>query len=125
MNQTILVMDDDESMRELLYLYLTNAGYRVLLAEDAIAAGHVLLDDHIDMLLADIEMPFLDGLDLVRAMRRDPAVRDTPVVFITAHGEYEQESRELGAAAYLRKPVRSEELLATVAECIAPARVLS
>jgi CheY-like chemotaxis protein len=108
-------MDDDASMRELLYLYLANEGYRVLLAEDAIAAGHHLLDDRIDLLLADIEMPFLDGLDLVRAMRKDPAVRDTPVIFITSHAEYEAAGKALGAVAYLRKPVRREALLAAVA----------
>lgn len=115
MKPTILVMDDDETMRELLYLYLADEGYRVLLAEDAIAAGHFLVDERIDLLLADIEMPFMDGLDLVRAMRKDPAVRDTPVVFITSHAEYEPVGRALGAVAYLRKPVRRDELVNTVA----------
>ena len=119
MDATILVVDDEESARELLYLHLSNAGYRVLLAEDAITAGHFLLEQRIDLLLADIEMPYMDGLDLVRAIRNDPAVSSMPVVFVTSHGQYEDRAKELGAVAYLRKPVRSELLLATVAKHIA------
>jgi two-component system nitrogen regulation response regulator NtrX len=115
MSATILVMDDDERIRELLYLCLSNAGYQVLLAEDAIAAGHFLLEQRVDLLLADIEMPFMDGLDLVQALRNDP-ISNMPVIFITSYGQYEARSKELGAVAYLRKPVRSEQLLAIVAQ---------
>jgi CheY-like chemotaxis protein len=118
MSATILVMDDDERIRELLYLCLSNAGYQVLLAEDAIAAGHFLLEQRVDLLLADIEMPFMDGLDLVQALRNDPrvSISNMPVIFITSYGQYEARSKELGAVAYLRKPVRSEQLLAIVAQ---------
>jgi two-component system, chemotaxis family, chemotaxis protein CheY len=114
MGTTILVMDDDESMRELLRLYLSNAGYEVLLAEDAFVAGNFLLERRVDLLLADVEMPFMDGLDLVQALRNDPKVCKMPVVFVTSHGQYEKRGKELGAVAYLRKPVRQELLLATV-----------
>ena len=120
MGATILVVDDEESARELLYLHLSSAGYRVLLAEDAITAGHYLLEQRIDLLLADIEMPFMDGLDLVQAIRNDPAVSSMPVVFVTSHGQYEDRAKELGAVAYLRKPVRGDQLLATVAKHVAP-----
>ncbi|HEV3009855.1 MAG TPA: response regulator [Burkholderiales bacterium] len=115
MSATILVVDDEECVRELLYLQLSNAGYRVLLAEDAIIAGNFLLDERVDLLLADIEMPFMDGLDLVQALRNDPSISSMPVVFVTSHGEYEGRAKELGAVAYLRKPVPADELLATVA----------
>lgn len=115
MGATILVVDDEQCTRELLYLHLSNAGYKVLLAEDAIVAGHFLLGQRVDLLLADIEMPFLNGLDLVQAIRKDPAVSSMPVVFVTCHGEYEDRAKELGALAYLRKPVLADQLLATVA----------
>jgi len=108
-------VDDEENARELLYLHLSGAGYRVLLAEDAILAGQFLLEQRIDLLLADIEMPYMDGLDLVQAIRNDPSVSSMPVVFVTSHGQYEARAKELGAVAYLRKPVRGEQLLATVA----------
>jgi DNA-binding response OmpR family regulator len=116
MSPTILVMDDDSDMRELLGLHLCSAGYEVLVAEDAIAAGHFLLEGRVDLLVADIEMPYMDGLDLVYAIRGDPRVASMPVIFVTSHAEHEGRARELGAVAFLTKPVHADELLATVAE---------
>ena len=125
MSTNILVVDDDEIIRELLYLHLTNAGYNVLLAEDAIVAGYSILTTRIDLLIADIEMPFMDGLDLVRGVRGEPAVSATPVVFLTSNGDYEDAARQVGAVAFLRKPIRADEVLATVAEHASGARKLS
>ena len=99
-------------------LHLSNAGYKVLLAEDAIVAGHFLLDEKVDLLLADIEMPFMDGLDLVRAVRSDPSVSRLPVIFVTSQPHHEAAAAQLGAS-YLRKPLRADELLASVARCLA------
>lgn len=113
---TILVVDDDEFVRELLYLHLSSAGYVVFVAEDAIVAGHLLLERHVDLLVADIEMPFLDGLDFVQAIRSDPSVSSMPVIFVSSQWEHEGRARELGAVAFLRKPVLADQLLATVAE---------
>ena len=117
MTANVLVVDDDECLRELMYLHLSNAGYKVLLAEDAIVAGHFLLDEKVDLLLADIEMPFMDGLDLVRAIRSDPSVARLPVVFVTSQPHHEAVATQLGAT-YLRKPLRADELLASVARCL-------
>ena len=125
MDTTILVMDDDECLRELFYLHLVDAGYQVLLAEDAIVAGNHLLEHKVDLLLADIEMPFMDGLDLVAAIRNDPRCSALPVVFVTSHGEHEDRAKALGAVAYLRKPVRKEQLLAVVAEHAGQSRALT
>ena len=102
-------------MRELLYLHLSNAGYDVLLAEDAIVAGHLLLERRVDLLLTDIEMPFMNGLELVEAMRNDPSVSSVPVAFLSIHGEHEDRAKELGAIAYLRKATAADELLAAIA----------
>ena len=77
MPATILVMDDDECMRGLLRLHLSNAGYTVLVAEDAIDAGHLLLQQLPDLILADVEMPFMDGLEFLRAVKADRATRTT------------------------------------------------
>jgi two-component system, chemotaxis family, chemotaxis protein CheY len=116
MATTVLVMEDDKFMRELLRLHLVNAGYEVLEAEDAVVAGHLLLKEHPDILLADIEMPFMDGLEFVRALRADPAVSATPVIFISSRTDYEDRCKALGAIAFLRKPVLADELLSTVAK---------
>ena len=63
----ILIVEDDPCVRELLYLHLSGAGYEVLVAEDAMIGGRFLLDQRIDLLIADINMPCMDGLDLVQA----------------------------------------------------------
>jgi len=115
---TILVMDDDECMRELFRLHLSNAGYKVLVAEDAIDAGHLLLQQHPDLILADIEMPFMDGLEFLRAVKADRTTRSVPVIFVTVRAEAEAQAKKLGAAAFLTKPLLLPELLSTVAQQI-------
>jgi DNA-binding response OmpR family regulator len=116
MAANILVVDDDELTRELLYLHLSNAGYEVHLAEDGIAAGYAVLQKPFHLLLADIEMPFMDGFDLVRAIRGEPSAASMPVIFLTSNGEHEDRAKQLGAAAFLRKPPHADQLLAAVAK---------
>src|SRR5262245_34538270 len=115
MGPTVLVLDDDDYMRELVSLHLSAAGYEVLVAEDAVVAGHLVLSRKVDLLLTDIELPYMDGLEFVRALKSDPAVASIPVVFVTSQDEYEGRGMALGAAAFLRKPVHADLLLATVA----------
>jgi CheY-like chemotaxis protein len=113
---TILVMDDDAYMRELMGLHLSNAGYDVLVAEDAIVAGHLVLQKSPDLILADIEMPFMDGLEFVQALRADPSVSHTPVIFVSSRDDLEDLARSFGAVAFLKKPVLADHLLAAVAQ---------
>jgi EAL domain-containing protein (putative c-di-GMP-specific phosphodiesterase class I)/CheY-like chemotaxis protein len=111
----ILVVDDDESMRELVRLHLGNAGYDVVLAEDAIVAGHLVLRSPPDLIIADVEMPYMDGFQFVEALKADPAVSAIPVIFLTVRADGETRGKQLGAAGYLAKPLRADRLLATVA----------
>lgn len=112
---TILVVDDDENLRELLRLHLTSAGYDVEVAKDAIAAGYFLLRNRPDLILCDVTMPHLDGFDFIAAVKADPLLRNIPVVFLTSIREGSARGRELGAVGYLVKPVRADSLLALVA----------
>lgn len=112
---TILVVDDDPSIRELLALHLTRAGYTVTLAEDGLEAGHMILNAVPDLLLCDVMMPHMDGITLVEALRRDPTLPRIPVVFLTSSEEVERRCRNLGGE-FLTKPVRADRLLAIVAE---------
>ena len=88
----------------------------MLTATDAIVAGQCLHEQPVDLLLADIEMPLMDGLALLQAVKSDQVVSSLPVVFVTSHAEYEARARELGAVGYLTKPVRTSELFAVVAQ---------
>lgn len=120
---TILVIDDDAYMRELLHLHLTNAGYEVLMAEDAVVAGHSVVRYRPDLILLDVEMPFMTGLEFVKALKADPAVSDIPVVFISSRDDCHDSAKELGARAFLQKPVLADHLLATVAGYVAGGRI--
>jgi CheY-like chemotaxis protein len=115
MERRILVVEDEESMRELLRLHLSSAGYAVEAVEDAITAGYALLKRPPDLLVCDVDMPHMSGFELVAALRADPALAALPVVFLTSMSDGEGRARELGVRDYLRKPVRLEELLHAVA----------
>jgi DNA-binding response OmpR family regulator len=115
MSQRILVMDDDAYMRELMGLHLSNAGYEVLMAEDAVVAGHLVLGRRPDLILADIEMPFMNGLEFVQALRHDPSVSSIPVVFVSSRDDLEESAKALSAVAFLKKPVLADHLLTVVA----------
>jgi two-component system, chemotaxis family, chemotaxis protein CheY len=112
----ILVMDDDEVIRELLKLHLSGAGYDVLVAEDGVAGGLVLQKERPDLVLVDIDMPYFDGLQLLKAMKGDPSVERIPVIFITSKTDAEAQAKRFGAVAYFAKPLRIDSLLATVAK---------
>jgi CheY-like chemotaxis protein len=114
MTRRILVVEDDEMMRELLRLHLSSAGYAVEVAEDAITAGYAVLKSPPDLIVCDVEMPHMDGFELVAALRGDEAIPRVPVIFLTSLAEGDAHAKALAPSEYLQKPVRLEELLAAV-----------
>lgn len=116
MAATILVIDDDESIRELLRMHLSAAGYEVHVAEDAISAGYLVLRSPPDLIISDINMPHMDGFEFVAALKADPSVPRIPVIFLTSLEEGDDRGRELGAVGYITKPVRADRLLQMVAK---------
>jgi two-component system chemotaxis response regulator CheY len=111
----ILVVDDDESLRELLRLHLGSAGYEVRVAEDAIVAGYMVLKKAPDLILCDVNMPHMDGFQFVEALKSDTTLPPIPVIFLTSVEEGEQRGRQLGAVGYVMKPVRADRLLELIA----------
>ncbi len=122
MAATILVVDDDESMRDLLRLHLTAAGYEVQLAEDAIVAGYMVLRGPPDLIISDVNMPHLDGFEFIAALKADKSVPNIPVIFLTSVEEGDQRGKALGAVGYITKPVRADKLLSLVAQHVAGGR---
>jgi CheY-like chemotaxis protein len=110
----VLVVDDEKSMRELLRLHLANEGYEVAVAEDAVVAGHLILQNKFDLVIVDVQMPYMNGYEFVGALKSDPETRDIPVVFLTTDDNVASQATKLGAAAYLKKPVMSDRLLEVV-----------
>ena len=111
----ILVVDDDENMRDLLRMHLGNAGYEVRTAADGIAGGYSVLRDPPDLIICDVNMPHMDGFEFIGALKADKSIADIPVVFLTSFEEGDARGKELGAVGYLTKPVRSDKLLQIVA----------
>ena len=115
MAASILVVDDDESIRELLRLHLGAAGYEVQVAPDAIAAGYMVLRRAPDLIISDVKMPHMDGFEFVAALKADKTLPRIPVIFLTSVEEGDARGKELGAAGYITKPVRADRLLELVA----------
>ncbi|MBI3374201.1 MAG: response regulator [Betaproteobacteria bacterium] len=113
---TILIVDDDESLLELLKLHLTSHGYQVQIAKDAIEAGHRVLESPPDMIITDVMMPYMDGFEFISALKSDRTLPEIPVIFLTSVTDGNGRGKELGAVGYLTKPVRAERLAAMVAE---------
>lgn len=117
----IAVIDDDRFIRYLLDLHLRKAGYEVFTAEDAVAAGRVVVDNQPDLILCDVDMPFMNGYEFVAALRADPATRHIPVIFLTINASVADHAKQLGAT-HLMKPVMADELLKAVAQVAPPAQ---
>jgi CheY-like chemotaxis protein len=116
MGARILVVDDDEGIRDLLRMHLTSAGYEVQVAADAIAAGYIVLQSPPDLIITDVTMPHMDGFEFVAALKADTSLPRIPVIFLTSMDDGDSRSRELGAVGYVTKPVRADRLLSLVAQ---------
>src|SRR3954464_9849190 len=116
---TILVIDDDVCMRDLLRLHLSNAGYDVSVAEDAVDAGHSLLKQRPDLILADIEMPYMDGLEFLQAVKADDTMSSVPVILVTGSARCRIES---AAAGRRRVPPQAVIRRRAVSSCGAAVR---
>jgi two-component system, OmpR family, phosphate regulon response regulator OmpR len=111
---TILVVDDDVRIRDLLRRYLTQEGFGVLVAEDGKALSRVLQRESVDLIVLDLMMPGEDGLSICRQLR---AGGDrTPIIMLTAKGDDVDRivGLEVGADDYLGKPFNPRELLARI-----------
>ena len=117
-NAHILIVDDELSMRELLDVMLTRIGYRVSFAENGKQAVSMVTQEHYDLLLCDIRLGDITGLDVLKAAKKeDPA---TVVIMISAYATTETavEAMNLGAYDYVPKPFNKDELLSTIAKAL-------
>ncbi len=113
---TILVADDEPINRSLIQRRLERAGYRVLTAENGSEAVERTLASLPDLVILDVMMPVMDGLEACRRIKDDEATRDIPIIFLSARDETEVKVNGLllGANDYISKPFKAEELLARV-----------
>ncbi|GEQ73292.1 hypothetical protein CTTA_0297 [Comamonas testosteroni] len=112
----VLVVDDSITVRRVTQRLLQREGYRVTLAADGLQAMERLQDERPTLVLSDIEMPRMDGFDLLRNIRADQKLEGMPVVMITSRiaQKHREMARDLGANHYLGKPYSDEELLGLI-----------
>ena len=113
---TILVVDDEESIIELLRFNLEKEGYLVRVAKDGPEALERVEKEIPDLLVLDIILPGMDGLEVCRQLRLNPKYRQIPIIMLTAKGEVIDKvlGLELGADDYMTKPFSPRELLARI-----------
>ena len=113
---TVLLAEDDEAISFMLTDYLEAAGYHVVPAQDGAEAIAVAQQTAPDIVLMDIQMPRMDGLQAIRSLREDPAFRKTPIIALTALAMPGDRERclEAGADDYVGKPVGLKELDQTI-----------
>jgi two-component system, cell cycle response regulator DivK len=119
---TILVVEDNPTNMTLAVFLLQSAGHTVLSATDAEAGMTLARDERPNLILMDIQLPGLDGLEAIALLKRDDATREIPVIALTAlamKGD-EERIRVAGCDGYIAKPMRYKEFLEAVAAKLAP-----
>ncbi|NLC66140.1 MAG: response regulator transcription factor [Clostridium sp.] len=109
----ILIVDDDENIREVLKMYLENSGYDTKSAADGKEAQEVFVEYKPDLVVLDIMLPYVDGVDVLKWIRKD---YETPVIMLTAKGDTFDKvlGLELGADDYMVKPFEPKEVIARI-----------
>lgn len=122
----ILICDDDPAILRVLEVNLDVEGYDVLLARHGEEAIEVAAAEHPDLIILDIMMPKLDGLEVCRRIKSDPKLAKIPIVLLSARAQDMdiREGLEIGADAYLTKPFDPVELLDVIGRLLSGERIL-
>ena len=120
----IIIVDDDRETRELLAMALQMEDFEVTQAANGLRLISTLHVDQPDLILLDVNMSWIDGFELCRAVRKNEDFKDIPVIFISARSSSADVKRgiEAGAADYFTKPIELQTLIARIKELIPPKR---
>lgn len=116
MTKTVLTIDDSRTMRDMLRMALTDAGFNVLQAEDGVHGLEVLSTSNPDVIVTDINMPRMDGFGVIEAVRKEQRHRNIPVLVLTTESDQEKKLRAkaAGATGWIVKPFEPEKLVAAI-----------
>lgn len=116
MAKRILTIDDSKTMRDMLMLTLSDAGYDVIQAVDGEDGVNVLKDEKVDVVITDINMPKMDGYEVIRQLRKDPANKTLPILVLTTESDTDKRkiAREAGATGWMVKPFDPDRLVQTI-----------
>jgi len=118
--KAILTVDDSASFRQMIAVVLRGNGYSVVEATDGIDALARVANQRFDLVLTDVNMPQMNGLDFTRRLRTMPQYKFTPIVLLTteSHAEKKLQGKAAGATAWIVKPFGPDQLLAVVKKVI-------
>ncbi len=116
MKKTILVVDDSESIREIVGYTLEGAGYNVLKGNDGVHAKQHLNGETIDLVITDLNMPNMDGIGLIKEIRNHNSYQYSPILVLTTESQVNKknEARDAGATGWIVKPFVKEKLLGVI-----------
>ena len=112
----ILLIDDDEILLKLILIHLEEAGHEVRHCSDGAQGIRAILEQMPDLVVLDLNMPYIDGFEVLEAIKGDPITRTLPVIVLSSRSDVNSLERviELGAADFLQKPIRIEQLIAVL-----------
>jgi two-component system chemotaxis response regulator CheY len=122
MAKTIMVVDDSASMRQVLGIALQGAGYDVLQSIDGVDALAKLKGQKVNLIISDVNMPNMDGISFLKAVKQLPAYKFTPVIMLTtvSSEDSKAEGRAAGARAWVCKPFQPQQLVDAVQRLCLP-----
>ena len=122
MAKTIMIVDDSASLRQVVGIALRGAGYDVLEASDGKDALGKLKGQKVHLMISDVNMPNMDGISFVKAIKQIPAYKFTPVVMLTTESQdaKKKEGQEAGAKAWVLKPFKPEQMIGVVQKLVLP-----
>ncbi|HUJ18045.1 MAG TPA: response regulator [Nitrospirota bacterium] len=112
----ILIVDDDATTRKLLGLYLKTKGYEIAYAENGLDAIEKVGREKPNLIITDLNMPYMDGIEFVKTMRADPARQELPILMVTTEADPEERERAMsvGVNGYLVKPVTADVVIQNI-----------
>lgn len=116
MSKTILTVDDSASMRQMVKLTLSGAGYAVVEAVDGADGLSKAKSKDMDLVVTDLNMPNMNGLALIRELRKLPSYKGIPIIFLTTESDagIKQEAKTAGATGWITKPFQQDQLLGVI-----------
>jgi two-component system chemotaxis response regulator CheY len=119
--RTVITVDDSSAIRMMISFTLRTAGHEVIQAADGLDALNQLKSRGVDLVITDVHMPQMDGIELTRRLRSLPIHKSTPILLLTTESDpaMKAKGKEAGATGWLVKPFQQDQLLAVVAKVFA------
>lgn len=120
MGKTILIVDDAQTIRHLARFALSKGGYSVVEAEDGVQGLKALENNAVDLIITDLNMPNMNGLDMCKAVKSNDRTKNIPIFMLTTESSQDiaQQGKEIGVMAWIVKPFIPEKLLSAVQKVV-------